>query len=77
MSPNWTQSFIGVIFAFRVDLMIHLRARTEGCSHFERGGVLSPSVMIIAVKFTSSNLFELLSIISSETSWSEGGGEML
>ena len=33
--------------------------------------------MIIAVKFTSSNLFELLSIISSETSWSEGGGEML
>ena len=40
MSPNWTQSFIGVIFAFRVDLMIHLRARTEGCSHFERGGVL-------------------------------------
>ena len=77
MSPNWTQSFIGVIFAFRVDLMIHLRARTEGCSHFERGGVLKSighDHRCQVYKFKP-----LLSIIrsSSETSWSEGGGEML
>lgn len=75
MSPNWTKSFIGVIFAFRVDLMIHLRARTEGCSHFERGGVLKSighDHRCQVYKFKP-----LLSIISSETGWSEGGGEML